>query len=377
VFASQTISDSTQSVQWAHRDVSGASFRMTNASGQGDGESAELDAMGANAGLFKPPVGNPPNKEGLLIPPLEFGDINSPGGGCVVDGIVTPCSIASGGATVQCPDNICGGYNAIQNGFVHFQAYADGYSDYLPSDARYRGNGLAYSHSRAAAAGNHGGWIDELAGLITLEQTQQNIDYTFGLGDPPRMTQERISFDQAVEATRNILQANNDCSRFFGGAGLDALNGIARTANAAGNNAFQQFNGDFRTGISMGVPSVVAPGDAPIVTTDSYAAVSPTSVTINTNGPFIRRAAAGNQTLPRYGGYAPGSLQSRVVQLLHETGHVVITRVSSTIFFRGNRFYPMERLTHLLPLDGNNATLSEQNTDAILAACRQQIDALR
>jgi hypothetical protein len=192
------------------------------------------------------------------------------------------------------------------------------------------------------------------------------------------MTQERIAFDEAVEAARGILAADNECSRFFRGAGLDALNNIARRANAVGNNAFQAFSRDSSTGIRMTMPDLLLTrGNAPIVTPDSYVAASPRSVAINTNGAFIRRVAVGNQTLPRYGGYSPGGLQSRVLQLLHETGHVVISSVSSTIAFAGNRYYQMERLAPLLPIDGTSQSLSEQNTNRILAECRRQIDALR
>lgn len=146
--------------------------------------------------------------------------------------------------------------------------------------------------------------------------------------------------------------------------------------NAAGDNPFQQIVGDSSTGIRMSIPIVVSSGNAPIVTADSYAAISPTSVTVNTNGPFVRRVAAGNQTLPSFGNYASGGLQSRVLQLLHETGHVVITSTGFTMLRVGHRFYPMQRLTNLLPLDGGNTILSSQNTDRVLAACRQQIDAL-
>jgi thermitase len=91
VLASQTVSGGTQAVQWAHNDASGASFRTTDVSGQTAGDAAELDAMGADAGLYKPFVWNPPNKEGKLRPYLGFGDINEPGGGCTLDKMPFPC----------------------------------------------------------------------------------------------------------------------------------------------------------------------------------------------------------------------------------------------------------------------------------------------
>lgn len=183
-----------------------------------------------------------------------------------------------------------------------------------------------------------------------------------------------------MAAARQILSGDNDCSRFFRGAGLSALNTIADAVNSAGDSAFQGL-GDASTGIRMRVPSVVNSQDAPIVSADSYVAVSPTSVGINTSGPFVRSIAVGNVTLPRFGGYNPGSLESRVVQLLHEAGHVTITDVGTTL--RGirvgnqTRFYRQSRLTHLLPIDSGNTALSEENTARILTACRDQINALR
>jgi len=98
--------------------------------------------------------------------------------------------------------------------------------------------------------------------------------------------------------------------------------------------------------------------------------------------PFTRRIPApGLPALPRFGGYAPGTRESRVLQLLHEIGHLVVTDVYRAYVFvqlgSATRSYARDRVRLLLPVDGNNPTLSDQNTNRVLAACRDQIDALR
>jgi hypothetical protein len=100
VYAGQTVlawqsvaSNGTQSVAWEHRDASGASFRMTDASGTFTGQSAELDPVGANAGLFKPLSWPPPRSTGQLISFRGFEDMDLAGGGCTLDRMPIPCGI--------------------------------------------------------------------------------------------------------------------------------------------------------------------------------------------------------------------------------------------------------------------------------------------
>lgn len=93
VLASQTVSEGTQSVGWEHRDASGASYRSTNSAGEGIG-SAEMDAVGANAGMFKPFTWNVPDKKGLPVPYPGIADmLNNPGGACTMDRMPIPCEI--------------------------------------------------------------------------------------------------------------------------------------------------------------------------------------------------------------------------------------------------------------------------------------------
>ncbi|HXM47489.1 MAG TPA: hypothetical protein VN956_06435 [Pyrinomonadaceae bacterium] len=100
VYAGQTVlawqsvaANGSQSVAWEHRDPSGASFRMTDASGQGTGQPAELDPAGADAGLFKPLVWNPPDSTGKLVAFRGFEDMDLAGGGCELDRVPIPCGI--------------------------------------------------------------------------------------------------------------------------------------------------------------------------------------------------------------------------------------------------------------------------------------------
>ena len=93
--ASQSITSGTQSVQWQHYDPSDASYRATDASGQGV-DAREMDPLGANAGLFKPFTWNVPDKKGLPVPFPEIADmLTNTGGGCAFRGMPTSCNSAS------------------------------------------------------------------------------------------------------------------------------------------------------------------------------------------------------------------------------------------------------------------------------------------
>jgi YD repeat-containing protein len=116
---------------------------------------AEYDPIGIDVG-FDDPYQNllvdptpPENRPGLLV------GFSIPDGRCQLDGMAIDCGWAmqllDSGAAVQCPNNDCGprvmnSYNA--NGqFLGtvlsqpFQAFADGYSGFLPPGATYQGNG--------------------------------------------------------------------------------------------------------------------------------------------------------------------------------------------------------------------------------------------
>jgi YD repeat-containing protein len=76
VLAVQNVAGSTQWVQWKHFDASSATYRATNSSGQ-VGESAEMDIVGANAGLFNTNPWPVPKSSGELQPYFSTSDLNS------------------------------------------------------------------------------------------------------------------------------------------------------------------------------------------------------------------------------------------------------------------------------------------------------------
>lgn len=186
-------------------------------------------------------------------------------------------------------------------------------------------------------------------------------------------------FQEAVDEARRILTGDNDCSRFFGGAGLGALREVESAVAADGEGAYAPL-GDSLTGIRMQVPTKINLSNLPLSNLpNGYISIAPTDVTINSSGPFARIVSSGS-TLSRPGNYTPGSLQSRVLQLLHELGHLVV--VKSQISYRfltingSRRRYEMRTLVPLLQYDGNDTGLSERNTERILQACRTEIDRL-
>ena len=152
---------------------------------------------------------------------------------------------------------------------------------------------------------------------------------------------------------------------------------------ADGNDSYQDLNNP-NTGIEMTVPAGEPTSDAPVATNDVFAAISPSAVTINTNGPFMRRISTDGHSLPSFGGYRAGSFRARVLQLLHEVGHLVITGTSLaykeiTVGKGKNkqkRHLPYRSLNSLLPADKDKPSLSMENTDKVFSACHSRIEEL-
>jgi hypothetical protein len=97
--------------------------------------------------------------------------MSNPGAGCTLDGVWVPCDMAyralgSGAAVIAPPETTR--YNYTKKTFEYFRAFADGYAGFLPADARYSGNGRAFSLSAMA------GSTDELQGLLSLDHERQN-----------------------------------------------------------------------------------------------------------------------------------------------------------------------------------------------------------
>lgn len=62
----------------------------------------------------------------------------------MLDGLELDCTFIPGEISVQCQDPNCGPRRVMYQGrldWAFFRAYGDGYSGYVPSTARYIGNG--------------------------------------------------------------------------------------------------------------------------------------------------------------------------------------------------------------------------------------------
>jgi RHS repeat-associated protein len=229
-----------------------------------------------------------------------------------------------------------------------------------------------------------------------LQQTFVSLSETYGLPQTGttnqivarQPSQAEIDFVAASRVVGTILSQNNGinrCNQFFNGAGMGALESITNMVNNSNGQAFQGIAGNSSTGIRMRAPTLMNMQDAPIMPEDGrYVAVAPMAIIINMNGSFVLHLpnGRGNGPLPYFGGYPPGSLQSRVLQLLHEMGHLTITGLglTRTTFNYGGRrrTFLMRSLIPLLPLDGQPGQegLSSTNTETVLNRCGDQIDAL-
>jgi hypothetical protein len=128
-----------------------------------------------------------------------------------------------------------------------------------------------------------------------------------------------------------------------------------------------------------------APSKDALITTDTqFVATKPLSVSINSRGSFVRSIAmttSSDDRLPRFGGYDAGTIKSRVLQLLHEIGHLTVVSSSPIIRFASpagkTKVYNQKSYNLLLPVDGGgDAGLSKTNTTTVINACKTQIDAI-
>jgi hypothetical protein len=97
LLAQQSFLNGNEYVTWEHRDPEGVTVRGSDATGQPAGSSAELDALGANAGLFKPLTWAPARSSGQLVPFAGLPDMNS-NGGCTQAGVSKPCDYSFWGS---------------------------------------------------------------------------------------------------------------------------------------------------------------------------------------------------------------------------------------------------------------------------------------
>ena len=158
-------------------------------------------------------------------------------------------------------------------------------------------------------------------------------------------------FRQAYEDVYSILSAENECSRFYGGA-------------APAAHVFNQLAAQFRPARIGGSRTA---GKMDGATTSVMHAPSGLRfrlferAVLNTEGAFYRRhGGAGNGNVPRVGGFPPDTRGARALILLHELGHVVKGRAGRW----------------LLEDDGGEPSLSERNTGLVEEHCGAQLRAL-
>jgi hypothetical protein len=223
-------------------------------------------------------------------------------------------------------------------------------------------------------------------------------DYAFATQPQPESENMR-NFRDAVQAVRDILNENggdNPCARFFEGAGLEALAEIESVVHRQGEQRTFRDEGNGALGISMDIPTlsisgVIGYGGGSVTDLDGNVAsipgrvgyLTPNSVRINTRGPFVRRIPMSNSLNDRLGEpgrYSPGSLQSRVVQLLHEAAHLLFRNRRTYQVPTANIPFNLETtFDRVIPLDGDDpdGDVSRRNTNRVMAACRAQINRIR
>ena len=168
--------------------------------------------------------------------------------------------------------------------------------------------------------------------------------------DPsPLIAKDKI-LREAYYDTLSILSTTNLCSDFFGGP-------------AASVEAFNQLIGRMRKGYLSGSIAVRMTGETTnmlnATTRKEYRLFE--KVQVNAKGPFYRNSFPfSDASFSHIGTFEPNTRQARVLIFLHELGHVV----------KG------EDGEWLLPNDGNNNKVSNENTRRIQGICGDQIKGL-
>lgn len=152
--------------------------------------------------------------------------------------------------------------------------------------------------------------------------------------------------DKAYLDVFSILREDNNCSRFYGGSrAIEALNQLK----------LQLKTSYFDRAITLRMKGKTS------YTTNNSSGLSYRlfeKAEVNANGAFYKsRIFPLDSTIARIGEYSPNTREARVTILLHEMGHIVLTKED----------HP------LLPNDGDDPMLSGQNTMRIIEVCRRQI----
>jgi hypothetical protein len=147
-----------------------------------------------------------------------------------------------------------------------------------------------------------------------------------------------------------ILSQSNSCSDLFGGPpAINALNGLVKQLRT--------------TFLDKGI--VIKMGGSTVTVRDDRTGFSYRlfeKAEVNLMSAFYQGNNLPNRPIvPHVGRFDPNTREARVTVLLHELGHLVFGKDGGW----------------LLPDDGYNQSISQANTDRILAACSEQINNLR
>ena len=225
VLALHSYLDSIPRVDWRHVDPGNISSRSTDAAGQWSGlNTAEMDPLETNAGLAKPFTWPPPTSTGKVVPFGTIPELLSPSGGCVLDGVPTPCEMATVENSVQCTENDCSPRafrvrtdegETVSFLLTPFRAMANGVSgNFLPDELGGTAQSQADLYLALAQLGSAGLSASQIAGR----------DVRWGHNFFPSLA----AFPQNSNTARNL--ENDPCDSSVHGAAIQSdLSEIAKT----------------------------------------------------------------------------------------------------------------------------------------------------
>jgi hypothetical protein len=210
--------------------------------------------------------------------------------------------------------------------------------------------GQTFGTEVVASAGGYVDTIEILTGGPGFDPDDYDLGGTGGGGTGQfSATQDPADFELTVSGTaekiREILTDDHPCSEFFGTNWQPASNWLQNSLE----QGILNYGTNTTTGISMKFPFTYNRQDRTWF---------PSAGTVNTRGPFFAHGTS------RIGGYTAGSAASRILQFLHEMGHMILQPSSS-----GQVLLPWER--------GDEATRTQQsetNTNTVLQHCKDDIE---
>jgi RHS repeat-associated protein len=159
--------------------------------------------------------------------------------------------------------------------------------------------------------------------------------------------------NKARDAARKILSSKNPCSDFFGPNALKALDAVF--GNLTSSNVVPTQS------LTIPNPNTGIEQSGGWTPHDGGAYRTPGRLLFNGTGPFFfsgNPLTGFSPSYPTFGGYVAGSLQAEILMILHEDAHDTS---------KDGKW--------VIPDDGGNDKLSEQNSETIKKNCGNQIDA--